>query len=249
MRKRIKLRSGFCFNIKLKDKIIAIVLLIFICSSTILFYLDKLSHSTVLEYAKNETTLLSTLAINEAVEKSIDSFNKIEDLVYETKNKNDEIISVDFNAINVNKILTVLNKNILNNLKYIENGKINSSYIINREYIKNDGDTIFYIPIGIVTNNLFLTSVGYKIPIKMNPIGSVISKIETNIEEYGINNIIFKMYIKVEVKELILLPFISETVTINIEVPLIVKLIEGKIPSVYGGLLTNTSSLNTLNVE
>lgn len=248
MKKRIRLKNKNYFNIKLRDKIVIIIILISICSSIILFYLDKLSHSTVLEYAKNETTLLSTLVINEAIEKNISSFDKTKDLIYEIKNKNDEIISVDFNTISVNKVLTKLNKSILENLKKIENGNL-SLPNINKEYIKNNGNIIYYIPIGIVTNNIFLTTIGYKIPVKMNAVGNVVSKIKTNIEEYGINNVVFKMYIEIEVKQLVLLPFVSEIVTLNIEVPLVMKLIKGRIPSVYGGLLTNTSSLNTLNVE
>lgn len=156
MKKRIRLRKKLSYKIKIRDRIAIILVLIFICSYIFLSYLDKLSRETVLEYATNETKLLSTLVINEAIEKNIESFSSTEDLIYETKNKNDEIISVDFNTINVNKNLTDLNKSILKNLKKIENGELSSFNIINNpEYVKNNGNIIYYIPIGIVTNNLF----------------------------------------------------------------------------------------------
>lgn len=250
MKKRIRLKKVRSFKILKRDKILLIILSILTLTFVINYYFDKKSKDAVLEFAINETTLLANYIINDAVKKNSFLFEDGSEFVNEIKDNEGHIISIDFNTVNVNKSLYTINENILENLKKIENGELSTfNYKTNLKLLKNNGSVIYFIPFGIVSNNIFLTALGPKIPIKMNPIGRVESKINTKLEEYGINNSLFSLGINVEVTQLVLLPFISEKVVINVEVPLIVKMIEGKIPSVYGGLLTNSSSLNTLNVE
>lgn len=250
MKKRIKLKSNTYFYLKERDKAILIIMLVISLTFYFSFVFNKKSKAMVLEIAKNESTLLTTFVINAAVEKSTNLFESTNDFVIESKDKEGKIISVDFNTINVNKTLTIINKNILENLKKIEKGNFNSLDVEpGFNYIKHNGNIIYQIPFGIISNNIFINSLGPKIPLKMNPVGRITSQIKTSVEHYGINNVLFKMFIEVEVSELIILPFISETVSISTNIPIVIKIIEGSIPSVYGGLLTSTSSLNTLNVK
>ena len=73
--------------------------------------------------------------------------------------------------------------------------------------------------------------------------GNIESKITTNLKEYGINNLVLETYIDINVDTNILLPYTSGIVKVNYEVPIIKKVIEGKIPSVYGGMYSTSSNV------
>ena len=87
-----------------------------------------------------------------------------------------------------------------------------------------------------------------KIPIKLELIGNIICYIKTDIKNYGINDALITIYIDVVAEEKILLPFSSTTTKIETKIPIVMKLIEGDIPSYYmDGYLSNPSI--TRNVE
>lgn len=226
-----------------------IILIIFVLTYIFSMKFSKKSEEAVLTYAKNETTLLSTLVITEAVEEYTDLFKNKNEFAIEQKDSNDKIIGIDFNTNNVNKALMLINKKILDSLKKIEKGELTELNIDNLSYKKTHGNIIYFLPFGIITNNIFLTSLGPRIPLKMNAIGRVTSNIKTEITHYGINSALFKMFIDIEITELILLPFISDKVNVNVSIPVIIRIIEGEVPSVYGTPITSSSSTNALNIN
>ena len=61
------------------------------------------------------------------------------------------------------------------------------------------------------------------------------SKIDSNVKEYGINNAMIEVKIKVSVTMIINMPFVSKEVNVNTEVPIIMKIIQGTIPEYYLG--------------
>ena len=67
----------------------------------------------------------------------------------------------------------------------------------------------------------------------MNLIGTVFSKLSVDIKDYGINNALVKVNINIESEVKILLPFVSSVKKINVDVPIIMKVIEGNVPSYY----------------
>ena len=83
------------------------------------------------------------------------------------------------------------------------------------------------------TTKLILNNIMPKIPVKINLIGNIFCKLNTNIEDYGINNALIKVNINIEVEIKILLPFASKNVIITSDVPIIMKLVEGSVPNYY----------------
>ena len=59
-----------------------------------------------LDYADEETHKLATLIINDAVNKQVVEDLTVDDLFIMTKDDNGEIVSIDFNSITVNRVLT-----------------------------------------------------------------------------------------------------------------------------------------------
>ena len=72
-----------------------------------------------------------------------------------------------------------------------------------------------------------------EIPVRLNIVGTIFSKLTTDVESYGINNAIFKvnLYVSTEIK--VILPFTSKNVKLEASIPIIIKIIEGDVPSYY----------------
>ena len=59
----------------------------------------------------------------------------------------------------------------------------------------------------------------------------------TNVKEYGINNSLITVSVEIKVELMVILPFSTDYVNITNYVPIAIKLIQGKVPQVYGGSL------------
>ena len=231
-----------------RDIYILTFILVLCCDFFMIHLLGKHISPILLDYAEMETTKLSTLIINKAVENQISNDFKPEDMIKTVTNKNGEIVSVDFDTNLVNQSLVSINNTISVNLKYLEEGKLDLLDIadVNNVYTyKSDNNIIYQIPLGVVTESPIISDIGPKIPVKTNTIGSVISNVRTDLQEYGINNAIIKIYIEVTVTEQVILPFVSKKIDISLEVPVLVKIINGGIPDVYGGGYSVSSPINS----
>ena len=74
--------------------------------------------------------------------------------------------------------------------------------------------------------------------------GSVKSSIKTELTPYGINNSLLKVYVIVNTRVRFIIPFVYDSVYIESEIPVIMKIINGSIPEVYGGNYAISSPIN-----
>lgn len=237
---------------KKKNKIIntIIIILIFLVLFIIIFinYYSNKSKDVLMAYAESETRKLTILVINKAITKQMsDSWaNDIFDVVYNDKG---EIILIDFNSQNTAKILSTMTSLIELNLRAIEEGKIDMLELPNNSLESYDMDLlekgiITYIPFGIATGSSLLYNLGPKIPVKLSLLGDVITGFSTDVTEYGINNALIKLMIDVKVDTRIILPIISEEITINANIPIAMKVVQGKIPDYYMNGFTSRSNIS-----
>jgi sporulation protein YunB len=197
----------------------------------------------LMEYATSEIKNMSVSIINSTISQELDYFNN--DAVKISKNKNDDIQMIEFDSKIVNKFLTDLTKQILLKLKEMENGKTNLSF----DKININNQMLYEIPLGRITNNVFVGNLGPKIPIKMDVIGDVYSNIKSNIKEYGINNVLLEIMVNITVNERVIMPFISEQTKISVDVPVSIKLIQGNIPKYYGTGISRNSNILSIPAE
>ena len=87
----------------------------------------------------------------------------------------------------------------------------------------------------MIFNNPILANLGPKVPIKVNLAGDVISYISAEVDDYGINNSLIKVFINLKVNETIIIPFYDKNIVMEAKVPVAIKLISGKIPEYYIG--------------
>lgn len=222
---KMKLRTSIFSKIKNEDRIIIIIVIILILTYGLLKIFSEKSKTILMEYAKNKSIEISTLIINESMKETIVSEN-INDILKITKNQNNEIIEVSFDNVVTNKILQNLNASLLKNtLKLEEN---NGSY----------KSIIYNVPFNVLSEKTVLIGIGPKIPFKLEIISSSNNNITTNVKEYGINNSLIELLLEIELNVQIILPFVSERTVIKKNIPIGTKIIQGKIPEYYGGMIS-----------
>lgn len=235
---------------KKKNKVINKILFILILLVISVIYIFKIFNSKALpqliSYSEIETKkIVSTLVSNTIIEEISNNTN-INNFFITTKDNNGDIQSIDFNTSEVNKILNKSSKLVEQNLKYLETGEVNKLNLSNLSSIDKEKlkkGIIYELPSGVILNNTILNNILPKIPIKMNLIGNVFTKITTDVESYGINNALLKVNINVEAEVKIIMPFVSSNTKINVDIPIIMKIIEGSVPSYYfGGYLGSVTS-------
>ena len=229
--KRMKLKKRKKFN-KLNIVIIVFIMMIILCFY-ILNVFSKKAMPILLNYSETEVKRIASLVINSTVLNEIASNTTLDDLFIIKEDKDGNIVSMDINSVSTNKLLVKTGKVLEQNFKYLETGEIDKLKMPDLNINTAKKGIIYELPSGIIFNNIFLNNLLPKIPIRMNLVGSVFSKIITDLESYGINNAIFKVNIQVTVNLKVILPFANKNVELIAIIPIIIKIIEGDIPNYY----------------
>lgn len=210
-----------------------VILLIIILTSIFIHYYDYKISNKVLNIAKSRLEELTVMYIKKDIIPKDKDLNK---LIIINKNKNDEIIYVDINYDYANQILQEVVGNIQNNINRIrkENQKELQSY---------NGNLYLKIPLYLYGNGTLLNNLGPKVVVKLSFYEYVLGTIDTEIEQYGINNVLLKVYLDVELNQKMIIPYQERLVKNNFRLILGTKLINGTVPDIYGGLLQNNSSI------
>lgn len=246
MRKRIHLKGIKKRHFGIGNTIIIIFLLIVTFTFFSLNYLNKNVIPVLMNYATSQVKKFSNLIINRAISKQITEELKVDDMFIITKADNGEIRTIDFDPIVVNKTLTKIVNTIQLNLKYLEEGNLDllelpDNILIEYDENKLSKGIIYEIPSGVVFNNSLLSNLGPRIPVKLSLIGDIVSNVNTKVTNYGINNALIEVSINVQVESKVILPFITDTIMVETDIPVAIKLVHGVVPDYLLGGLTSSS--------
>lgn len=210
-------------------------------------YYSKKSLPVLVSYAESEAKKLTILIINKAVTKQISSMetDDLFDIIYSSDG---EIQMIDFNSKNATKILSTMTSLVELNLRAVEEGKIDMLELPENSLSDYDIDLlekgiIFEIPLGITTGSNLLYNIGPKIPVRLSLVGDVSTCFKTEIEEYGINSALLKLMINIKVTTKVILPIVTDEVIIDCNIPIAMKIIQGKIPDYYMNGFTTKSNI------
>ena len=241
---------------KKKLSILNILVILFVLIIILLVYLFKIFNDKaspqLINYSKIETKRIVSSVINATVLEETYKNSNIENLFITSKNNQGYIENIDFNPKYVNQILVDVYKSVEKNLTYLENGDVEKLNLSNVNISKYNSSKlkkgiIYEIPSGIILNNVILNNIFPKIPVKMNLIGNIFCRLTNDVKSYGINNALITVNVEVEVEVKILLPFVSENTKIIESVPILIKIIEGNVPSYYfGGYLSSPYISNSV---
>ncbi len=169
----------------------------------------------------------------------------LEEAIRITKNNKGEIISVDFALDKVYEALSIITQYLEQNLEDV-NVRKNILEYYNQDLSSGLESIILSIPIGISSDMIYLANLGPKIPVKVSYMGYVASSVRIKIEDYGINNALVSIFIDVSITNEFILPVKSEKINHEYSILIASKIIQGIVPSYYGGAIETKS--NILNV-
>ena len=244
----MKLRKKSKIN---KNKIlIATIILAIITSYIMIIMIGKKIKPGLTRYITAEVKKLATIIINDAINEVTKEQMHTSEMFKINKNKNEEIESVDFDTNNVNEVLEQITENIQKKIIALEEGNVKELNInknlkgYNFENIKKG--IVCEITSGSLFGNTLLANTGPLIPIKMSFLGSVQTSVSTKIREYGINNVYLEVNLHVEVTERVTMPIFTEEITIEDDIPIAIKVIQGKLPNYYNNGIEKNSNAYTL---
>lgn len=224
--------------LKKRDFLLLVLVTIILLSFFLLNLLSKKVSPILLSYATSKAKNIATLMITQAVNNEVLSKMKQEDLFIVSKDENNNIKSIDLNPVTTNVLLNEITNYVQDYLQKLEEGDIDNlgvsdSIFSNLDKNKLKEGIIFSIPSGLIFKNPLLANLGPKIPVRLDLIGEVISDIKTDVTNYGINNALVKVTVYVEVTMKVLLPFASEEMKAETNIPIIMRIIQGLVPDYY----------------
>ena len=210
----------------IKRKLFIIFLLIIVFSLLLVYYLSNKVMPTILITSKNIVKETGINIISKDVSDRIISILDKEELFNIEKDSNGNIESIDYNTKVVNKILKEVSDISYNNFK---------------KYEKEKDGIITYVPLFSGSNNMFLSNLGPKVPIKLILDGNVITSLETNVKEYGYNSALIEISVRIEANTEVILPFKTKNEKIVNIVPVSIKIVEGDVtPFINSNNLSKT---------
>jgi len=221
------------------NKKVGLILIVIIIINVILAFLilNKKLEPVVIEIAKDECKNIVTLISNDVVQNELKN-NNINNLF---------INNTDIDTIVINRLQTNIVNKIIYNLECIEKGNIYSLDLYNKNLLSNrdklNRGIIYEVPLTVNYNNIILSNLSPKVPIKFNIIGNVDSSINSNIKEYGINNALIEISINIKVHMKVIIPFLSENIVVDINLPIASRIINGQVPQYYSGFSNSNLSI------
>lgn len=256
MRRRICLKKKIKWKLKMsKINILVYIIVAILIAVFLLFkYINKRVSPILLDYAEMESRKLASIVVSKAINKEIASELTVENLFVITKSDDGEIKTIDFNPVLVNELLLKATTAVQTNLKYLEDGKIDKLELGENTLINYNPDNlregIFYkIPAGVVFNNSLLANLGPKIPVRFSLIGELGANIVSNVTNYGINNALIEVQMNLKLNQKVILPIASRKATVEVNVPIALKIVQGVVPEYYFNGFSKNSSTFTLPIE
>ncbi len=232
-------------KMKLKKRTNHLTLIFFIIIMIIflaVFFLREFSNKAtdkIIEITKFNLDKYTSDVILMKLNKDFISEEVGRELLKITKNKDDEIIALDYD---LNKTYTLLNEFVSKVNNNVQNFDKFQNFDSNFKTEKNS--LIVSYPFGIYSDNLFVNNLGPRIPVKVNLINNLSTNIKTKVSDYGINSLLLEMYIVVELKHEIVASKIYEVAS-SYELLISSKIIQGSIPNYFGGVIEKNSSIIT----
>lgn len=212
-----------------RKKIFFYIVSILITYSIILNIFKISMLPSIRQYGEHQCETLYTKILNYTIENDLTNEIKEKIVFY---NNDDEIVSLDFNT----SILNSISSNMIRKMQmyYDKLSKNNLDGKIIKE-IGIETNSIYKIPFSMVLKNPLFSSIGPDIPIRYRNINNVVGQLTTNLKEYGINNTLIEINLNITVNAIIDIPISSEKIKFEVSSPLVVKLIQGKVPDAFYG--------------
>jgi len=230
-----------------KNQVLFIVLIIFFLVCFFLYYFSITWSRGIINISKLKVNELTTNIVNDAVFEYKKSNQNLNELIKTSVNSKNEIISVDVDMEKGYVVLEEVVKEIRGNIKKFQYSDYEYYNMESLSYINNG--VVIAIPMGAITGQNLIVNLGPKIPVKISLLENVKGSIRTEVKDYGINNSLLNVYLKIEIEQNIEMPSATDSFFNTYEMLLSSKLIHGIVPSFIGEFKDSESELVNIPVN
>ncbi len=216
-----------------KNKLIKSILLVIIMTLFILNYIGFKITPRVIEIVKANISKSVYNYVFYVFSEEVLVNEDLLNIVDLKTNDKDEVVSIDYNF---NVAYKYLNEGLTKLYEELNNFNPKINY-----YESHNG--VFFIPVGLINNNILLENLGFRIPCKVNFVNDIEINFKTKVTDYGLNNVLVELYLVVNVENDLLSPQGHETFKEDYEIVIASKVIMGRIPDYYGGMFEKSSSI------
>ena len=247
------MKNGFkstrLYHGKLFSKIIFLTIILVILFTIFLLsnFTNNLNHSLI-QIGTNEINRVTYKFITDKINSSIFNDTNLEDILILEKNNQDEILYVDFDLEQAYLVLDQVSNILTSSLEELNSGNVSVAYL--DENLSHElGSMVLSIPIGNSFQNMYFYNLGPKVPVRIHFIGSVLTNLKTKVTNYGFNNALVELFVTIEFKTQIMSPFDVEELTLKYDAVIASIMVEGEVPSFYGGTIEKESSIYTKEID
>lgn len=241
--KRLRMRK----NYKISRILLLILFLVFFFAfSLVKVYSDKVSPK-VIEIANMRIKRFTESFLSNNIGYDILNDEVIDNILVINKNSDGEILYVDYNLDQAYKTLEVITTELNSLLVDLENGVIKNN--TDNSIVGSDYGLILSLPMFISSDSVILANLGPKIYFKVHFVGSLLTNIKSQITDYGMNNALVELYATIKITEELVAPVTSSSQVIEYDVLIASKVINGRVPEFYGGMIVEESSLLSIPIE
>jgi sporulation protein YunB len=176
-----------------------------------IYTLDRIITPTVIAVANAEMRAKSMEIIYATILDEYSKQFKYEDVINVEKDNGGNITLLKADTLKMNKIA-------------------NDVALNSQKQLRSLGSQGIKIPIGFILQNNILAYIGPRVSVKMQPIGYIETKYQSEFESAGINQTRQKIYVQVYAKLKIIIPMKSDSIEVKSEVPIAETIIVGKVP-------------------
>ena len=202
------------------------------------YYLNMKLKPIYMNYAEVQTRKISAHVISQAIQSRSASVLDVNDVLVNIPNDSDGTVSMQIDAEKINQITAEIHELVEEHLERAESGDLemlpkSDGLKFDTEEMEKHGGVVFFVPIGQVANIPLLGNLGPKIPIRFHIIGDVHADLDTEITEYGINNVYMEVNIVMTVNVQIITPLATKQSTVVQKIPAAIGIIQGVVPQIY----------------
>ncbi len=189
---------------------------ILLISLLVFFFWQVESHlkPTLMAIAETRATLIATQAINNVINNQVSLTVDPKTLLNVTLDERGRVVLIQPNTMEFNRLGADTTIKVQEALQEITEEKID-------------------IPIGQVLGSQLLASMGPKITVTIIPMGTVQVKVIDKFEQAGINQTRHMVYLVATTQIRIVVPLVSQSVSVNTQVPIAEYVVVGEVPNTY----------------
>lgn len=213
------------------------IFFVLLCALLNVYYINTRLNEIFGDYLDVEVKKISNNIVSKAVTNYI-SKESYEEFIILNNNDSGLVNKISYNTEKINHFSSEFSKYLDNILLNLDNGSIDNYYLNQRlnnyNFVGIKNGLLCNISLGSINGSTLFSGFGPKIPIKISFSSNINTDVDIQSEEYGINNVIIKIYLVITINNQAILPLTSNENEIVIREPIAVDIIKGEIPNYYG---------------